>query len=126
MAGKDAAAFPDPEEIKLDRPLQNYIAFGHGPHECFAREIGISYTTAILKRVVTLPNIRPAPGDMGVLKRIFRNHAPYYLSEDWSTISADASSKFIFKAICSNIKFNTDGLILGWKLHFDAPGSGLI
>lgn len=102
MAGKDPAVFPEPEKVKLDRPLDKYIAFGHSAHECFCREIGVSFTTAILKRVVTLPNVRPAPGEMGVLKRIFRNHAPYYLSEDWSTISADASSKFYLSTIIPN------------------------
>ncbi|EER41266.1 linoleate diol synthase [Histoplasma capsulatum var. duboisii H88] len=101
-ACRDPEAYPEPEKIKLDRPLEKYIAFGDGPHQCFGRELALAYLVGVLKQVTSLKNIRPALGGMGVLKRIKRNGIPYYLSEDWSTFTGYAST---------------------WQLQFDDPDS---
>lgn len=89
----DPQAFPDPEEVKLDRPLNSYLAFGDGPHQCFGREIGLSYLVGVVKYVTSLKNVRPAAGGMGVLKTIKQGGSVYYLSEDWSSFTPYASSK---------------------------------
>ncbi|PGH16315.1 hypothetical protein AJ79_01857 [Helicocarpus griseus UAMH5409] len=99
-ACRDPEAYPDAGTIKLDRPLQKYVAFGDGPHQCFGREMALAYLTSFLKCVTALKNIRPAMGGMGVLKRIKRNGIPYYLSEDWSSFTGYAST---------------------WQLQFDDP-----
>ena len=92
-AGRDPQAFPDPEELKLDRPLNSYLAFGDGPHQCFGRELALTYLAGVVKYVTSLKNIRPAAGGMGVLKTIKQRGTLYYLSEDWSSFSPYASSK---------------------------------
>ncbi|EQL31703.1 hypothetical protein RJZ56_006768 [Blastomyces dermatitidis] len=99
-ACRDPEAYPEPEKIKLDRPLEKYIAFGDGPHQCFGRELALAFLVGVLKRVTALKNIRPALGGMGVLKKIKRSGIPYYLSEDWSSFTGYAST---------------------WQLQFDDP-----
>ncbi|KKZ59000.1 hypothetical protein EMCG_00865 [[Emmonsia] crescens] len=94
-ACRDPEAYPEPAKIKLDRPLEKYIAFGDGPHQCFGRELALAYLVGFLKRVTSLKNIRPALGGMGTLKKIKRNGIPYYLSDDWSSFTGYASSKNI-------------------------------
>lgn len=89
----DPEAFPDPGELKLDRPLNSYLTFGDGPHQCFGRELALTYLVGVVKYVTSLKNIRPASGGMGVLKTIKQHGTLYYLSEDWSSFSPYASSK---------------------------------
>ncbi|EEH21749.1 hypothetical protein PABG_03965 [Paracoccidioides brasiliensis Pb03] len=91
-ACRDPEAYPEPETIKLNRPLEKYIGFGDGPHQCFGRELALAYLVGFLKRVTALKNIRPALGGMGTLKRIKRNGIPYYVSEDWSSFTGYAST----------------------------------
>lgn len=79
--------------MKLDRPLKSYIAFSDGPHQCFGRELALTYLVGFLKRVTSLKNLRPAMGAMGELKRIKLHGMPYYLSEDWANVTPYASSK---------------------------------
>jgi linoleate 10R-lipoxygenase len=31
-ASNDPARFPEPDQVKLDRPLDDYINYGTGPH----------------------------------------------------------------------------------------------
>ncbi|KAK2798076.1 hypothetical protein FQN51_007895 [Onygenales sp. PD_10] len=99
-ACKDPEVYPDPLTIKLDRPLESYIAFSDGPHQCFGRELALTYLVNFLKRVAVLKNIRPALGEMGTLKRFVRNGIPYYLTEDWANFTGYAST---------------------WQLQFDDP-----
>jgi cytochrome P450 len=33
-ANRDPAAFPDPDQVRLDRDLHQHVAFGHGIHYC--------------------------------------------------------------------------------------------
>lgn len=81
--------------MKLDRPLKSYIAFGDGSHQCFGRELALTYLVGFLKRVTSLKNLRAAMGAMGELKKINRHGMRSYLSEDWSSIMPYASSKNI-------------------------------
>lgn len=127
IANKDPQAFPDPNSVKLDRPLDKYASFSFGPHQCFGRELALSYLTGFVKRVTSLKNIRPALGEMGTLKKIFQNGAPQYLTEDWSTFSPYASSK---EALLSTSLYNsrkekhTDiifSFVLAWQLQFNEP-----
>jgi hypothetical protein len=67
-AGRDPAVFPDPETVKLDRPLDSYIHFGHGPHLCAGLELSRVAQSGLFKAIVGLKNLRRAPGDRGQLK----------------------------------------------------------
>jgi linoleate 10R-lipoxygenase len=71
-AAKDPVMFPDPEEVKVDRPLDNYIHYDEGPHTCLGRDASRVALTAMLKTVGKLDNLRRAPGPKGELKKIPR------------------------------------------------------
>ncbi|KAK3374288.1 linoleate diol synthase precursor [Lasiosphaeria ovina] len=67
-ASHDADAFPDPEQVRLDRPLDAYLHYGIGPHQCLGREMSRVMMTAVFKAVVGLPGLRRAGGPRGELK----------------------------------------------------------
>lgn len=93
MACKDADVFPDPSKFDLDRPVENYIHFGYGGHECLGREIALIFVTSLIKIVAGLKNLRPAPGVMGTLKSITIGGERSYLTSDWSELTFDPTSK---------------------------------
>lgn len=103
-ACRDPDVFPKPLKFNLDRPVEKYIHFGHGPHECLGREIGLIYVTGLIKLVAGLKNLRPAPGVMGTLKSITIGTERSYLSSDWSELTFDPTT---------------------WKLHCDGWGKGV-
>ncbi len=69
-ASQDPAVFPDPEKVKLDRPLDSYIHFGWGRHMCLGFDITKLALTTMLKTVGKLHNLRRAPGGQGQIKKI--------------------------------------------------------
>ncbi|GAB1211644.1 hypothetical protein ATERTT37_000768 [Aspergillus terreus] len=87
-ANRDPSVFPDPDEVRLDRPLDSYIQFGLGPHAGLGKEATLLALTAMLRVVGRLDNLRPAPGPQGQLKKIPREGGYYvYLREDWGSYS---------------------------------------
>jgi len=85
-ANVDPAVFPDPFEVKLDRPETSYVAYGWGPHRCIGQEINIVANTAILKCFARLPNLRRAPGPQGQLKYVMKQGVvKVFLQEDWGS-----------------------------------------
>ena len=71
-ANREAEFFPEPDTVRLDRPLENYIHYGAGPHACLGREASKTGLTAMLRVVGRLDNLRRAPGPQGQLKKIPR------------------------------------------------------
>lgn len=69
-ACQDRATFPDPEQVKLNRPLDSYIHFGWGRHICLGMGITKIALTTMLKAVGKLENLRRAPGGQGQIKKI--------------------------------------------------------
>ena len=69
-ASADPAEFPDPTQIKLDRPIESYIHFGWGRHTCLGLGMTKIALTTMLKTVGKLNNLRRAPGDQGQIKKI--------------------------------------------------------
>lgn len=69
-ASHDAKAFPDPEMVRLDRDLNQYIHFGFGPHQCLGLRVCKVALPTMLRVVGQLENLRRAPGDQGKLKKI--------------------------------------------------------
>jgi Cytochrome P450 len=61
-AGRDPVAFPDPVEVKLDRPIDSYIHYGWGPHQCAGMDISMVAMTAMFKTVFGLKGLRGAQG----------------------------------------------------------------
>ena len=90
----DPTKFPDPEEIKLDRPDADYIHHGWGPHACLGRPIVMTSMAAQLKVFAKLKNLRRAPGLQGQLKSTTVNGAvKVFMKEDWSDWWAFPTSK---------------------------------
>ena len=82
-ANRDPSRFPDPDAVKLDRPLDKYIHYGMGDHTCLGRDASRVALTAMLKTVARLPNLRRAPGPQGQLKTVPRPGGFYvYMTEN--------------------------------------------
>ncbi|RDW75784.1 hypothetical protein BP5796_06605 [Coleophoma crateriformis] len=69
---KDPKIYPDPESVRLDRPIDSYIVYGIGPHSCLGGEASRVALTAMLRVVGRLDNLRATPGDQGHMKKIPR------------------------------------------------------
>jgi cytochrome P450 len=63
----DSAKIFAPQEFRSDRPDDNYLHFGFGPHTCFGRYINMVQVPGILKPVLRLAGLRRAPGPAGAL-----------------------------------------------------------
>jgi len=84
-ASRDPEVFPDPEEVKLDRPEESYLQYGDGPHECLGKHANIVGLTTMLMEFGKLPGLRRAPGLPGVMKTIPKQGGfKVYMKEDWS------------------------------------------
>lgn len=84
QANREAEAFPDPDTVRLDRPLDSYIHYGAGPHACLGRDASRVSLTAMLKTVGRLDNLRRGPGLQGELKKIPRpDGSCMYMRGDW-------------------------------------------
>lgn len=64
----DADQFPDPDTFRTDRPLGDYIHFGHALHVCFGRYISQVHIPAVAKPLLRRRNLRRAPGADGILQ----------------------------------------------------------
>ncbi|KAJ5137335.1 hypothetical protein N7526_003568 [Penicillium atrosanguineum] len=83
QANHDPTIFPEPNEIKLDRPINSYINHGQGPNTGFGQQITKIALVAMLRVVGRLENLRRAPGAQGQLKKILQEGGYYvYLRQD--------------------------------------------
>jgi cytochrome P450 len=58
----DPVVFPNPHEFRTDRPIENYLHFGHGLHRCFGRYINLVQIPEIVGALLRYGNIRrPSP-----------------------------------------------------------------
>ncbi|KAI0138209.1 linoleate diol synthase precursor [Hypoxylon sp. NC0597] len=69
-ASHDSHAFPDPESLRLDRPLSSYLPWGGGPHKCLGEGITRVALAAAFKVLLRLPNLHRAPGPRGEIKSL--------------------------------------------------------
>ncbi|KAL8388136.1 hypothetical protein RB595_009431 [Gaeumannomyces hyphopodioides] len=67
-ASHDPAAFPDPEEVRLDRPLESYVHFGLGPHRCAGEPISQIALSSVMKVLLQLDGLRRAAGPRGEIR----------------------------------------------------------
>lgn len=102
QANRDPNIFPSPMEIRLNRPMDSYLQFGHGPHQCLGEGAAKTSLTAMLKTVAgKCENLRPAPGPQGQLKKIDRGDGFYaFMDANWSKFFPFPTSKWI---ICLRI-----------------------
>ncbi|TGZ79433.1 heme peroxidase [Ascodesmis nigricans] len=86
-ASRDPDTFPDPMEIKLDRPEDSYIQYGVGPHTCLGKAANIVSLTTMLMMFGRLKGLRRAPGGQGVMKTLPKPGGfKVYMREDWSAV----------------------------------------
>ncbi|KAF7720011.1 Psi-producing oxygenase A [Penicillium ucsense] len=69
-ASHDAKAWPEPEQVRLDRDLNQYAHFGFGPHQCLGLGVCQVALPTMLRVVGQLQNLRRAPGPQGQLKTL--------------------------------------------------------
>ncbi|KAJ5160844.1 Psi-producing oxygenase A [Penicillium canariense] len=69
-ASHDPKAWPDPEQVRLDRDLSQYSHFGFGPHQCLGLGVCQVALPTMLRVVGQLKNLRRAPGPQGQLKKL--------------------------------------------------------
>lgn len=62
LASRDPDVFPSPLEVRLDRPLDSYLHYGWGPHQCAGMNASMVAMTAMFKTVFALKNLRRAAG----------------------------------------------------------------
>jgi hypothetical protein len=112
-ASRDPAAYPNPDVLDLNRPLDSYIILGHGVHQCMGLPMTRVALTTMLKVIGRLDNLRPArvaigrdsvphrvkkvmkefvPGDKAILPEEW--HYSLYLTEDWDQYFPFPTSKF--------------------------------
>ena len=94
-ANRDPERFPDPEKVRVDRPLDSYIHYGMGDHTCLGRDASRVALTAMLKTVGKLQNLRRAPGAQGQLKKVPRPGGFYvYMTENHGSYFPFPTSKY--------------------------------
>jgi len=69
-SSRDPERFPHPELVDATRPIDSYIHYGWGPHQCLGTEMSRASLSAMLKVFCKLDNLRRAPGKPGTLKHI--------------------------------------------------------
>jgi len=93
----DPTAFANPDEVDIKRPLDSYIHYGWGSHQCAGMDASQVAMTAMFKTVFALKNVTRAQGggpggrwygsSPGELKTL---EGPYgltlYMTADQSTI----------------------------------------
>ena len=98
-AFRDASAYPDPDQVKLDRPMELYQMWSIGPHRCVGRAIAITAVTSMVKACAQLKNLRRVPGDQAKIKYIpgpLPGSRKYH-SDDWSRYQPFAGSKSVLE-----------------------------
>lgn len=71
-ANREAQFFPEPDTVRVDRPMDTYIHYGFGPDASLGQEARRTALTAMLRVVGRLDNLRRARGPQGQLKKIPR------------------------------------------------------
>ncbi|MFC7532431.1 cytochrome P450 [Actinoplanes sp. GCM10030250] len=64
----DPAAFPDPGDLRGDRPTSRYLSYGHGLHSCFGRYVNDVQVTELLAALLRSKALRPVPGRQGRIR----------------------------------------------------------
>lgn len=104
-ANREEEFFPEPNKVRIDRPMENYIHYGVGPHSCLGGEASRVALTAMLKTVGCLDNIRRAPGPAGELKKIPRPGGFYiYMRADHGSYFPFPTSKIDLPSVCRKMK----------------------
>ncbi|EQK99321.1 linoleate diol synthase [Ophiocordyceps sinensis CO18] len=102
-AGRNPAEVADATKFDPLRKTEAVTTFSYGLHECVGKDLALAFVTGLVKLVAGLKKLRPAPGQMGLVKTIRLGSEKAYLNDSWSYLGFDAST---------------------WKVHFDGRGKG--
>ncbi|KAF1957002.1 hypothetical protein CC80DRAFT_561492 [Byssothecium circinans] len=104
-ASRDPMTFPNPDEIKLDRPEECYIQFGYGTQFCIRKTLAIAGLSEQLKVL----------GKLGTLKRAMDNQGKLRTKKEGAVLSflSDASDAW-------------NPLPTSMKVHYDSDGKGKV
>lgn len=69
-ASHDPKVFPNPDQVRLDRPIEASLHYGVGIHSCLGKDVHLVALGAMLKTVGKLENLRRAPGPQGQVKKV--------------------------------------------------------
>jgi len=64
-ASRDPIAFPNPLEVDITRPLDSYLHYGLGSHQCAGMDASMTAMTAMFKTVFGLKGLRRATTSWG-------------------------------------------------------------
>lgn len=68
---RDPKIFPDPDTVKVDRPLESYIHLGAGQHRCLGLPMTRIALTTLFKVVLKeCPGLRVAKGPQGTIRKV--------------------------------------------------------
>jgi len=92
-AGRNPTEIANAAKFDPHRKAEPITAFGYGQHRCFGKDIALAFITGLIKLVADLKNLRPAQGQMGLVKTIQVGTEKVYLNDSWSYLTYYASSK---------------------------------
>jgi hypothetical protein len=93
-ASRDLSRFPDPEQIKLDRPRDSYLPFYDGSHSSLVMEIVMMGLGAQLRVLGKLHNVTIAPEMQGTTKLGTARNVDNFLSGAHGERNLLSPSKF--------------------------------
>ncbi|KFY70876.1 hypothetical protein V499_08898 [Pseudogymnoascus sp. VKM F-103] len=86
-ASRDPVAFPDPLKVDVTRPLDSYIHYGYGPHECAGVDASKVAMTTMFRAILRLKGLRLDPANREGVRKVPAEHGyTVYLKPDWSDI----------------------------------------
>jgi hypothetical protein len=89
-------------------------ALTHGKHQCVGIDPSAAFVEGLVKLVAKLKNLRPATGEMGLVKTIMVDSEKVYLNDSWSYLGPYASSK-------SPFLFLTRRMLIGVVCSVEGP-----
>jgi hypothetical protein len=98
-ASLDPTRFPEPDQIKLNRPRESYLPFIDGSHGQVFREIVVAGLVAQLRVFGKLKGLRKAQGIQGMMKRKTNNGFVSFLSEaqdEWLPFPASKCMSILY------------------------------
>jgi linoleate 8R-lipoxygenase/9,12-octadecadienoate 8-hydroperoxide 8R-isomerase len=110
-ASLDPKAYLEPEKFNTERPLDSYLNLGLGPHDNLGWSTTRIALTAMIKAVIKLDGLKPAPEPQGKIHRISRplpgkvqgteeQRYSGFLTENWDAVWPVPQSKFISSHLC--------------------------
>ncbi|KAK3711577.1 hypothetical protein LTR37_009568 [Vermiconidia calcicola] len=118
-AGRDPIAYPNPEKLDLNRPIDSYVQLGHGVHQCLGLPMMRVALTTMLKVVGRLENLRPArvslgqnPFAMSRVKKVVKEFVPgdlEHVPEEWHYHAFLTEDWDMYFPLPTTLKVNWDG-----------------